>query len=173
MRRVSAQSFYREIQKTDGNIIMGQIGIVLEDYNVRTFTLPRRYLVVNIDDETAQPGDVIIDGLRKYLLLDHAEKSDNRVRLFRMAEANKSVQWQRQTVEEDFVTGLPRATALQDMGMIDVAWEFIETAYDVNNKKSNSIRVLCGQQVATGDKLDGMIVHSVVPIQGVYWAECS
>lgn len=170
--RAPSQAFFIDIKKNDGNYLRGQIGISLQDYNVRTFILPRRFLLVDIDCQV-EPGDIILSGLRKYLLIDHSERSKDRTRMFRLAEITRNVEWKQQTTNVDLVTGLPRETDLISNGNIDVCWEFSEAQYDADNKKNSRIRVLCGVDLKNGDLLDDHVVHFTETMHGITYAELS
>lgn len=168
--RSPSQFFFREFKMADGSRAMGQIGTTLEDYNVRTFILPRRFFVV-ANGSAVRPGQVLIDGRRKYLLLDHAERSKDRSRLFKMAEITYQVVWKHSTQTEDLVTGLAREDRFINKGTFDAALEYIEPLHDNQNRKIGNFRMLIGEPVSVGDKIDEKTVKLVEPIQGVYFAE--
>ena len=160
------------MMKADGGQVMAQLGNTLEDHNVRTFVLPRRFLRVKATTAIV-PGEIVIDAGRKYLLLDHSEKNRAQTRVFKLCEINKQVRWKRAVAQEDLVTGLKRQDQLEDKGMIDVAWELVEPLFDSDKRKNMSFRVLTGQPIAARDTLDGAVVHYAELIQGIYYAEAS
>lgn len=169
-RRAPSQRFFQEYRLTDGSRVMGQIGKILTDFNVRMFVLPRRFLMVR-PTAAVRAGQVLIDDGMKYLLLDHAERGRFDTKLLRMAQATANVTWWSRAASEDLVTGLPREDKFLDKGKIDVALEFIEPTHDNQNRKLDNFRMLTGSAIKIGDKIDSRIVKVVEPMHGVFYAE--
>lgn len=170
MSRAPSERFFRDYRLTDGSRAMGQIGRMLEDFNVRMFVLPRRFFLVR-ENAAVRAGQVLYDGSDKYLLLDHAKRAHFGTRMMRMAQITHMLKWMQRTTSEDLVTGLQREDKYVDKGEIEVALEFVEPNHDNQNRKLDNFRMLCGQPVAVGDRIGEKIIKVVEPMHGVYYAE--
>jgi hypothetical protein len=169
-RRSPVRSFSQEYRLTDGSRVLGQIGQILEDFNVRMFVLPRRYLSVS-SGAAVKAVQVLIEGDMKYLLINHANRIGFGTRLLRMAQVTHTVKWWQAVSSQDLVTGLQREDKFYDKGEFDVAMEFIETLHDNQNRKRDNFRVLTGIPVKVGDKLGDKMVKVSEPVHGVFYAE--
>jgi hypothetical protein len=170
MHTAPSRAFFRPIRTTTGLVLEGQMMDVKDTSTVRDFTLPRRQLLTSITSP-ARPGMIIKDGLRKYLLIDRAEKTRNMTRVFSLAEVTQTAAWSREEQSTDLVTGLDRSYAKTDLGMIEVVWELMQVQSDSEAQGGSKYRVLTGATLQLGDMLDGKVVKFVQQVQGITYGE--
>jgi len=170
--RAPSRAFFRPIRTTTGLLLEGQMMDIKDNATIRDFVLPRRQMLTS-STSPARPGMVIKDGLRKYLLIDRAEKTRNMTRVFSLAEVTHTAVWTREVKSTDLVTGLSRAYEKSALGSIEVVWELMQLQGDNENQSGSKYRVLTSVDLQLGDMLDGKVVKFVQKVQGITYGEVS
>jgi len=168
--RAPSRAFFRPIRTTTGLLLEGQMMDIKDNATIRDFILPRRQMLTSITSP-ARPGMIIKDGLRKYMLIDRAEKTRNMTRVFSLAEVTHTASWSREKKSPDLVTGLDRSYYKQPFGAIDLVWELMQIQNDNEAQSGSKYRVLTSVDLQLGDMLDGKVVKFVQQVQGITYGE--
>jgi hypothetical protein len=161
--RATSNRLFEVFRRLDGARFMALLGPLAEAPTKDQ--MPYRKLMVK-SPGIASIGAIVVDpGGRKILLLETAPDFAW-AEAYRVAYVSHQYAWKRRVVVTDPVSKVKRDTGLSDMGLIYAYFEKPE-AIMFQGTSETKYRFLTGQDVVSGDIIDGRNVKRVYDVMGV------
>jgi len=168
----SFSRFDEWLQAENGPRFRGSIQLAKEGVAALSNFLETRLVLHVRTEELAQPGMVVVDAQgRRFLLAEHDRSLHTRV--LKMFPVTTHASWKRETQTTDLVTGLPKGSGIQDLGLIWCAIEIYgrESVDRQTHIGTDRSRVLTGSDVQLNDLIDGRMVRRKYIVYGILMVE--